>query len=335
MNWEDEPYVRMYKRDTADLLAVGWEGRAVWWELLRKVDRAGVLEHDGDLAVLPELVRIPVDIFERGFNRLVARGCIELRERVLVVRNFRDAQEAKQSDKARQRESRGRRRDLALASGADQPTARAAARPDRYGSHEVTSRDPMLSQGVTNGHAIADGVTPLPVGSQRVTQSNEVISRSEQNQTPSPAGARVATHVPRRHQVALDAWNVQESNRRAIREEGIDTQARALMLAPSAEKELLARVDEYLDLGQPLEEAERALAHVNEVYAAEARAKRTLKHYDGNQWRADRFRSALSRTVATAGDRIGALRALPRAAGVGRFEPLPHDAYQAEKEQKF
>ena len=38
MDWANERYVRLYTRTSADMIAVGWEGRLVWYELLRHVD---------------------------------------------------------------------------------------------------------------------------------------------------------------------------------------------------------------------------------------------------------------------------------------------------------
>lgn len=174
MNWSDERYVRVYTRDTADLMAIGWEGRLVWYELLRKLDRAGLLDTGGDVAALPELLRVPADVFERGFPKLSARGMVRVLEKQVFVPNFYEAQETKQSDKARQRESRNTRLELARAQGLGDADARAAARPDYY---PVTNRD-QPSQNVTIGHDWSHAVTPghsvpcLAVPSRAVLRSD-------------------------------------------------------------------------------------------------------------------------------------------------------------------
>lgn len=129
MNWSDERYVRIYTRDTADLIAVGWEGRLVLYELIRKVDRSGVLDTGGDLDVMPDMLRIPAEVFRAGLERLRARGCIRITSSAIVVPNYQHAQEAVQSDRLRQRESRAKRRDSAM------------------------------SQDVTDGHAVSQAVT--------------------------------------------------------------------------------------------------------------------------------------------------------------------------------
>lgn len=137
MNWCDERYVRIYVRDTPDMLAIGWEGRVVLYELLRKVDRSGVLDTGGALEILPDFLRLPSDVVTPGLERLRARGTIEVTGSAIVVRNFLAAQEARMSDKTRQQESRARRRDTALS---------------------VTKRDDS-SQNVTKCHAASHAVT--------------------------------------------------------------------------------------------------------------------------------------------------------------------------------
>lgn len=167
MNWSDERYVRVYTRDTADLMAIGWEGRLVWYELLRKLDRAGLLDTGGDVAGLPELLRVPVEVFERGFPRLAARGMVRVLEKQVFAPNFHDAQEAKQSDRSRQRESRLTRLELARAQGLGDAAAKAAARPDYY---TVTNRD-QSSQPVTNGH---DRSHAAAIGDQAAVSGHSV-----------------------------------------------------------------------------------------------------------------------------------------------------------------
>lgn len=152
MDFENERYVRVYIRDTADLLAIGWEGRLVLYELLRKVDRAGVIELDE--GVLPEMLRVPREVFAAGWPRILEREIAEAvtnrdGKTYAVILNFIEAQEAKQSDRLRQHESRARRRDLA-----------------RRGELGVTKRDGAVtnpvqeSQPVTTGHTQSQPVTP-------------------------------------------------------------------------------------------------------------------------------------------------------------------------------
>lgn len=77
MDWENERYIRVYTRDTSDLLAIGHIGRAVWWELLRKVDRAGVIELD-DPEIMADLLRVPVEWWNDSLRKFTERRMVEL-----------------------------------------------------------------------------------------------------------------------------------------------------------------------------------------------------------------------------------------------------------------
>jgi len=112
MHWENERYVRVYVRDTVELLALGWEGRALLWEILRKADRAGVVPlGKAGARGLAALTGVPVEVVERVLPVLISDGCVEMSGTNLVVPNFIEAQEASMSSAARQRECRERRRD--------------------------------------------------------------------------------------------------------------------------------------------------------------------------------------------------------------------------------
>lgn len=166
MNWEDERYVRIYTRDTVTWKLMGWQARCLLPLLLRKVDRVGCLNLDGAGAEgLAALVDIPVEVAEAGFNSLLSRGVAEVRDGVLIFPHFLDAQTAKHSDKARQAESRGRKRDALLndkASSAD------------------SSRD-QESRSVTKHHAPGQIVTSGHTPSQSVTPNCTVLSCTEPN----------------------------------------------------------------------------------------------------------------------------------------------------------
>jgi hypothetical protein len=173
VDWPNERYVRVYVRDTADLLAVGWEGRAVLWEILRKCDRAGVIDFDGDTAVLAEMLRMPEEIVTGALPKLERRGVVERGDGTLVLRNFLEAQEASQSDKQRARESRARRRDRSRHEQSQDATA---------ASQNVT----LASHAVTAGHTESHAVTPCRAVPCRATPEKNIV--------PAYAG----THPPER-----------------------------------------------------------------------------------------------------------------------------------------
>lgn len=151
MDWQNERYVRVYIRDTVTLTMLGWEARALLWELLRKVDRAGVLDLGGHepTAAVAAMVGIPLEVVERCLPLLTAGDdpTVVINEAALLLPNHMEAQEATQSNAQRQRESRAKR--LAQAH---------AVTSSHTPSHPVTERDDP-SQNVTDCHVQSHAVT--------------------------------------------------------------------------------------------------------------------------------------------------------------------------------
>lgn len=144
MNWEDERYVRLYVRDTGDWCALSWDAQALLMHLLRKADRSGIVQlGKRGRANLPAMLGHGNETarIDSALSELVLDGCVELRgDNLLVIPNFTKAQEAKQSDRRRQEESRGKR----LAEAMAQPVSGIT-----YASHAVTP-----------SHAVSHHVTP-------------------------------------------------------------------------------------------------------------------------------------------------------------------------------
>jgi hypothetical protein len=113
MNFEDESYIRLYTRDTPTWLRLGFEGQAVLGLLLRKVDRAGVLDGvDDPVADVALVLGAPLPFVETAMARLLLLGTVAHRGGRLVLPRFVEAQSATKSDKTRARDSRARRRDF-------------------------------------------------------------------------------------------------------------------------------------------------------------------------------------------------------------------------------
>lgn len=142
MDFQDESYVRLYTRDTRTWLRLGFEGQCVLTFLIRKLDRAGVLDGIEEPAMDVALVTgIPVPIVEVGLARLLERGVVELHGAKLVMPNYVEAQNCRQTDRLRKAESRAVR----------SAQARVVTKRDDSGSQNVTeSHQP--SPTVTNGH---------------------------------------------------------------------------------------------------------------------------------------------------------------------------------------
>lgn len=114
MDWSDERYVRLYTRDTATWNSLEWEGQTVLMHLLRKVDRAGVMDFEDDVAdAVRHITRLPAEVIAVGLPKLIQKKVVEVTGSTLVFPNFLEAQEAKASERQRSAEYRARRRDLA------------------------------------------------------------------------------------------------------------------------------------------------------------------------------------------------------------------------------
>lgn len=145
MRWEDERYVRLYTRDTADWMVLGWDAQALFMQLLRKVDRAGALRLGRQGKKSVAIVAGHIEAWPRiqaALDELIEDGCVCVSGEHLFIPNFLKAQEAVSSDAQRKRDQRERDRASLLKQ-----------------VEEVTQRDEP-SQGVTKSHEVSRAVTP-------------------------------------------------------------------------------------------------------------------------------------------------------------------------------
>ena len=151
MRWDDERYVRIYTRDTAEWLALSWEARGLLMELLRKADRAGFVQ-TGKLEAkgLAALARMPLDVVERALPELLEDGCLTRVEKGYLFGNFVAAQETRSNDAQRKRDQRERDRDVLAADGfrAGSATSGMMATHER----KLASESPAVTADVTSGH---------------------------------------------------------------------------------------------------------------------------------------------------------------------------------------
>lgn len=115
MNFSDERYVRLYSRDTTTWKRLGWEGQCTLCQILRRLDRSGVLEIEdvSPAAAVSLHTGGPIAFIAAGVAKLLELGVMEHVGTSLVFPKFIEAQEAATSDKQRQKESRERRRSQA------------------------------------------------------------------------------------------------------------------------------------------------------------------------------------------------------------------------------
>jgi len=178
MRWEDERYVRLYTRNTVGWLAMGWEARCTLTMLFRVVDRAGLIELGTDgVPGLAIALQLPEDVVRRGLDGLLGRGTVEQHGTTIVIPNFIDAQECRQSDAARQRKAREVARDLASVTNRD----------------EVSRAVTKTTENVTRGHTASQPVTP----------SLAVPSRTNGEGAQAPTQPKVKKRLERKYPESL------------------------------------------------------------------------------------------------------------------------------------
>jgi len=229
VRFDDERYVRLYTRETPEWTLLPWQSRLVWNELLKRFDRAGILElGKSKWKGIASVCRLPLDLVEAAMPELLTNGCCALLSdgkdgEVLFASNFIEAQEARQSDKARARAAREKAADRKRAvqiglifeehgdspgafvtfrdgsvtkrdGGVRGPSGSTEAPPSagppeaRGGPDTVTRRDGSVTK--RDG-----GVRPRTEPSHQVTPRHSVLSRAEPCRTVPPARTPDA-HAP-------------------------------------------------------------------------------------------------------------------------------------------
>jgi len=208
MDWSNERYVRVFTRDTADLMAVGWQGRLVWYELLRRADRSGVIDTGDDLDALPELLRVPPEVFVVGFPKLVRRRCVTICDGYVVVPNFVEAQEANQSGAQRKRDSRERRRTQALRGDLS-----------RSVTYTVTVCDGSVTRGHTQGHEVTPSLA-VPSLAKRTLSIESTSSPPAATEKSLGPGKSHSPHSEAAAPAAEEAFQNREGTKEARGEDG-------------------------------------------------------------------------------------------------------------------
>ncbi len=163
MNWEEEPFIKVYVRDTAEFLGLSWQARCLFFELLRKVDRAGIIKV-GNVGVrgIALALRAPVEEIEGPFAELVEQGRLVWKpeQGQYLVPNFVAAQNARQSGAARKRRERERTTSLFPPHGDSESPSGTTGTHDADGQSHAAVRRDRRSHPVTPGHAKSHAVTP-------------------------------------------------------------------------------------------------------------------------------------------------------------------------------
>lgn len=116
MDWANEKYVRLYVRDTVTWKLLPWQSKLLLPAILRKLDRSGVIDLDGyGLAAVAAVTEVPLEFVEQAMPALLAPhgperiGVFTMDTNRLTMPNYIPAQETRQSDAQRKRDSRERR----------------------------------------------------------------------------------------------------------------------------------------------------------------------------------------------------------------------------------
>lgn len=155
MRWEDESYVRVYTRKTADYLGLSWQAKAVLPLMLMEADKAGIVRVRAGarrVQLIAGLIGLPFEVTEPGLSDLLEDGCILEVESGYVFPNFVEAQSAAQSDKQRKAEQRARDRDIAAARPILEKITGTVTKRDEPSQNVTESHE--RSQAVTSGHSL-------------------------------------------------------------------------------------------------------------------------------------------------------------------------------------
>lgn len=264
MNFDDEPYVRLYVRDTKTWLRLEFEGQCVLMFLLRKLDKAGVLDGMDDLVSDVALVtRVPEAIVAIGMPRLLKWGVFQHVGDRLIMPNYIEAQNAIRTDKARQRDMREKRlaqaRLVTPRDGAVTPRDETSREPTpaNDSSHGVTlysadlcSADLSESPERARPHVANDGPDPerdsSPESAPEHTEirpiANEPVARTYTMPGPEPtesylAAAAMAGVHP---QQARDTWTWYAT--KGLPADGVERLEGWLVLSAKQRQETRARL---------------------------------------------------------------------------------------------
>lgn len=206
MDFSDESYVRLYVRDTKTWLRLGFEGQCCLMFILRKLDKAGVLDGMDELTSDVALVTgVPESIVEIGMPRLLRWEVFQHVGNRLVMPNYLKAQNAIRTDKARQRDLREKRsseaRLVTLRDGAitlrDESSREPT--PDNGTSRDVTlycaslhCADPSCG---SPERAPAQGAKSVPKSA--VVSNDDVRQNAEPDSSPEVTEVRLVSTEPK------------------------------------------------------------------------------------------------------------------------------------------
>lgn len=206
MDWSNEPYVRLYTRETTDDVELSWDAISLWRALLTKFDRSGLMEARNGWTSIAKAVRCDPKMAEDAGAELIRDGRVRIVQGGIFAPNFVAAQTASKSDKVRQRESRDRRRATAESWNAN---------VDSNSNQGVTAE---VSQPVTTAHEQSQNVTLCLASAEPLLCSALPSVIGEQA---APVSQPEAALKKRGTQIAAD-WQPRPDERTRAKSAGLD-----------------------------------------------------------------------------------------------------------------
>ena len=120
MRWEDEPWRKLYTRDTAAWACLDWQAQAVVLMFIRTCEADGTIHAPRGAEQIARFWRgWPVDVVAAGLEQLEADGAIVRHGGAYCMPNFVDAQASRTSAKARKARERAQARGIEAAQSRD------------------------------------------------------------------------------------------------------------------------------------------------------------------------------------------------------------------------
>ena len=183
VDWETEPYVRLYTRNTLHWRRAPWQAKAVLPLLLRAMDRDGRLEYDDGDEGVAFLLEIPIEVVTEALKHWLSVGTLMIEGPILRMPNFQIAQWARR-DSSAERMRRLRERKKVTPKTSDVTTS-----PVTSPRHK---RDD-LTLSLTHSPTHPEDPKNLPsVGEKGPAAPAPIDTKSE----PKPSRAKPATRCP-------------------------------------------------------------------------------------------------------------------------------------------
>lgn len=184
MKWSAERYARLYTRDTPNWVAGPWQARALLPLVVRKLDRSGLMDlSDNGIDGLSAVVLLPVDVVEVGLAWWLKKGTLVMRESVLVMPNFVEAQECVADGALRSANWRDRKRYVTS------PPRDATSPKVTIGDvtrQAVTARDSVLCCAVPNQPERESARAPDPMEPEITSETRMVVAVAAVRPTLAP-----------------------------------------------------------------------------------------------------------------------------------------------------